>query len=434
MIRRLFSIVSSIKLYGEKPLNPEKTSRNLQNSQKIDYSLPRPHAIRMNESNSEVLSYKLPNRPLWPLHEVPVEALVQFFPYFESPPDSKLLRVAVLGAPNAGKSSLINAILGSRFLSVSRKINTTHSLQTGMKTSEKTQLVFNDTPGIISTHSSLTNQISSKGWESLSESDIALFVVDAAKILRDDVKSACSRLQKLLAKRGKSSLPEARIAGESPAQYEERLKKAPVQIPAYLVMNKVDLVEDRRRVKRIVNELKEYACFAGEFYVSAESKYNVKALEQALEGLAYPAEWEYHPLQRTSLPDAETASEVVREQVMNYVHDELPYRWIYRTVGWTPFLDGSLFIEVDVQVKTDVHKGILIGRGGMVIKKICHAAENWLSHFFQRKVRLQITPKIMGEKERKATYKGFFVQMTPPHTQERNELSKEQMKELKMVE
>ena len=426
IFRRLFSSVSSIKLYGEKPV---KESKELQN-----YSMPRPHAIRMNEVVSEVITYKIKNRPLTPLYEVPIEARISLFPYFESPANSRLLKVAVIGAPNAGKTSLINSILGKRVLSVSRKVNTTYDVQEAIKTRDNTQLIFYDTPGIISTHAALTNKISSKGWEVLPDTDLTLLVVDAAKILRNDVKSACTRLQELLKDRGESSLPEGRIAGETHAQYEQRLKQAPVKIPAYLVINKVDLVEDRRRVKRLVNELKDYACFSGEFFVSASNQYNVEQLEEFLIEKAVENEWEHHPMQSTSLSDCDVATDIVREQVLHHIHDELPYRWIYRVVGWTPHLDGTLRIDVDIQVKTDIHKGILTGREGMVIKKIIHAAESTLSNYYQRKIRLVIRASIMGDEERKASYKGRMVKLAPPHSVENVELSEDKMKDLRLLD
>lgn len=428
MLKRLFSSVSSIKLYSEKSAKPQKSEI------KPDYSLPRPHAIKMNETVSEVITYKIPNRPLTPLYEVPLEARVQLFPYFEPPADSKLLEVAVIGAPNSGKSSLINSILGSRFLSVSRKVNTTHKIQHAVLTQDNTQLVFVDTPGVISTHSSFTNKIATKGWEILPETDMALFVVDGAKILQNDVKAACSRLQELLAERGKNSLPEARIAGETQVQYEQRRKLAPITIPAYLVVNKVDLVTDRRKIKYLVNELKEYAKFSGEFFVSANTKYNIQSLTDFLKNQAKPGKWSKHPHQKTTLTDLEIATELVREQVLHHIHDELPYRWIYRVVGWTPFLNGTLRIDIDILVKTKIHIGILIGRESRVIKKIIHVCESWLSNYYQRKVVVYITGKIMDDDVRKATYKGNFVQMAPPHSLEQETIESEQIERLKLID
>ena len=129
---RFSSSVASIKKFAEKPLAGPKKEE--------DFSLPRPHAIHMNETSAEVISYKVPNRPLIPLFELPIEARYRLFPSYESPPDSKLVNVAIIGAPNSGKTSLLNSMLGERYFSVSRKVNTT-----------------------ISTHKELTNSITSKG-------------------------------------------------------------------------------------------------------------------------------------------------------------------------------------------------------------------------------------------------------------------------------
>ena len=351
---RLASSVSSIKKFAEKPALPSPTPP--------DFHMPRPHAIRMNETSAEVISYKIPNRPLTPLQEVPLEARAKIFPFFTSPHDSRSLNVALIGAPNAGKTSLLNSILGGRYFSVSRKVNTTNKNQEGIKTIANTQIVFHDTPGIISTHGSLTNSISSQGWEVLDDCKVTLFVVDAVKMLQNDVKSACSRLQKLLAPRGTKDLPEAKIIGESAEQYEQRQQSAPVTIPACLVVNKVDLVTDRRSVKYLVHELTDYAKFSKTFFVSAEQNYNVQELVDYLVGESEEGAWMYHPKQISSMSDVAMAEEVVREQIFNWVHDELPYRWLLRTVGWTPFLDGSLRIDMDILVMTGDHIGIVLGK------------------------------------------------------------------------
>ena len=102
--------------------------------------------------------------------------------------------------------------------------------------------------------------------------------MDAVKVLQNDVKAACYRLQSLLADRGVSTIPEAKIVGESDEQHQQRLKSASLMIPASLVVNKVDLVQDRRKVKYLVNELNEYAKFEKSFFVSAEKNYNIQEL------------------------------------------------------------------------------------------------------------------------------------------------------------
>lgn len=422
VILRWSSSVASIKKFGEKPALPIPSPP--------DFSMPRPHSIRMNETSAEVISYKIPNRPLTPLYEIPLEARVQLFPYFTSPADSKSIKVALIGAPNAGKTSLLNAILGDRYFSVTRKANTTYQIQEGIKTIDNTQIIFNDTPGIISSHGVLTNKISTRGWEVIQDCELTLFIVDAVKMLQNDVKAACTRLQSLLSPQGKKIMPEAQIAGESPEQYEQRLSQAPVTIPACLIVNKVDLVKERRSVKYLVNELREYAKFAEQFFISATENYNVDEVVKYICSQAEPRMWEYHPLQKTNMPDIEIAADVVREQVMNMIHDELPYRWVYATSGWTPYLDGSLRIDVSVLVKSSIHKGILIGKDSKVIKKIAQNSEIILSNLYKRKVVLVIEAKIMDKEIRKASYKGMHVTVPHPRLPAEERVSNEHLKKL----
>jgi GTPase len=403
---RLSSSVASLKRYSETPKTDPKPVE--------DFHLPRPHPIRMNETSAEVISYKIPNRPLTPLYEIPIEARLRIFPYFKSPPNSKSISVALIGAPNAGKTSILNSILGEKYFSVSRKVNTTKKTQEGIKTIDDTQIVFYDTPGVISTHSGLTNSISTKGWDTISTSDISLFIVDAAKTLQNDVKAACTRLQNLLASRGAKSLPEARIVGETQEQYEQRLANAPAIIPACLIINKVDLVTDRRRVKYLVSELSEYAKFQKHFFVSAEKNYNIDALVNYISSQAMTCEWRYHPSQVTTLSDIEMAEDIVREQLLNWIHDELPYRWVVRTLGWTPYLDGTLRIDIDILVMTNIHIGILIGKEGRVIKQIFNASHAALSKLYQRKIELHLTPKLMKTEAKKASIKGLEIEIKHP--------------------
>ena len=414
---RLFrckSTVASIKKFAEKPTPPAKPAP--------EFHLPRQHAIKMNETSAEVISYKIPNRPLSPLFEVPVEARLKILPYFTVPEDSKILSVALLGPPNSGKTTLLNAILGERLFAVSRKVNTTAKNQEGIKTINNTQIVFHDTPGIISTHGELTNSISTKGWEAISECAVTFFVVDAVKMLENDVKAACSRLQKLLAPRGERDIPEAKIVGETEEQHKKRLESAPVTIPACLIVNKVDLVDDRRSVKYLVNELSEYAKFSKNFFISAEKNYNISDLIDYLLEKSTPGRWEYHPNQLTTSSDIEIAENVVRERIFYWIHDELPYRWLLRTIGWTPYLDGTLRIDMDVLVLTKVHVGIFLGKESKVIKKIWSESQSILSKIYNRKIQLNLKAKLMKDDIKTQVKRGKEIQMTHPRLPHQEQL------------
>jgi len=361
--------------------------------QNLQWKYPRRHPIKMNEPLSQVISYKVPNRPLTPLYQVPVQAQYALFPPFEPPENAKIASIAIIGPPNAGKSRLVNALLGSKVAIVSRKINSTQKSVFAIKTVGDTQLVLKDTPGCISTHGDRTSRLSTIGWEILKETEKTLFVVDAVKRLQKDVCTAAARLQQLLEDRGvRDEVKEAQVVGETEEQTEARASIRRPQIPAALVVNKCDLVQDRRRVKWLVNELREYANFETIFYTSASENYGLDKVLDYVKEAAVVGQWQYHPGQRTNLADIEYVEEILREYLLDRYHDELPYSIVTRTVGWTPYLDGTLRIDQDLYVKSDAQKAILLGKEGRGIERLQVEVQHQLSQAYNRPI--QFNPKI----------------------------------------
>jgi len=398
---RPFGSVTSIKTFAQKstPPKPEKS--------KEQFMFPRPHPIKMTEEVSDVISYNIPNRPLTPLHEIPIEATLSIFPYFESPPGSKVTKVSVLGPVNAGKSSLLNKLIGSPVTIVSRKAHTTRKNYTVGKTEGNTQLLFYDTPGVVSTHEPRAKSIITLGWESIGNADVTMFVVDAVKRLQEDVLAAASRLQKMLSEEAnEDEVPEAQLEGETASQAKARSKPKLPKIPAILVMNKVDLVLDRNHVRGVVKELFEYANFSEVFYVSATTGYNLDKLENHLKELAKEDDFEFHPLQTSDTADIEKVEDAVRCHLFDLYHDELPYSWMVRTVGWTPHLDGTLRIDVDIYVHTEVQKGILIGKQSKAISKLWQEVQADLVKLYMRPIQLVIRGKLMKEFTSKEVNRG----------------------------
>lgn len=402
---RRFGSVTSIKTYAKKAV-PKPDPSKLRTT-KEDYQFPRRHPIKMNEENSDVISYNIPNRPLSPLYEIPIEARTQFYPYFEDPEGSRIAKIAVIGAVNAGKSSLVNKLVGLPVSVVSRKAHTTRRNDIIAKTDGITQLIFYDTPGVVCTHESKQRQIATLGWEVLNQTELAIFVVDAVKRLREDVLAAASRLQKTLAASLEvDGIPEAQLEGETKIQAEARGKSALVKIPAILVVNKVDLVHDRSHVRMLVKELFEYANFQEAFYVSASTGYGLDKLENYLKDQAEEGEFEFHPLQQTESPDIQRVEDIVRCHLLDQYHDELPYIWMVRCAGWTPLLDGTLRIDVDIFVHSEIQKGILIGRESKCIKKLWVETQADLVKLFRRPIQLVFKGKLMKEFTSKEVYRG----------------------------
>lgn len=384
--------VSSIKLFAPKP-NQEQITAPVTNK----FLYPTRHPIKMNEKMNDIIKYRIPNRPMVEPFTVPLEARFVFFPYYESPPDAKSLDVAVIGPPNSGKSTLINSMLADAVLPASRKANTTQGKLLGIRTIDDTQIVFHDTPGIISTHGVKTNRIATVGWEAIGESDIAMFVVDGVKNLWDDTRAAASRLQKLMQERAEALIEEARILGETEAQFYGRQKDVKPKVPAILVVNKVDLAFDRSKVRSLANELSEFCNFSDIFYISAMKKYNTDKLLDFLKSKAEEREWAHHPAKITNMSDMEKAETIVRNELFEYFHDELPYRWIVRTVSWTPYLDGTLRIDIDILVEHEHQKAILIGRDAKCIKIVHNHAQNNLVKLYRRPIQLNIRARLMKE-------------------------------------
>ena len=417
IIRRLGS-VASIKRYAPLPKSQEAPQ-----APKTKFELKR-HPVMMDYPLPQVLNYRLPNRPLAPLYEVPLEARMPIFPYFESPPDSCFMGVAVVGPPNAGKSTLVNTIIGQKVLAVSRKVNTTNDTIEALKTDDKTQMLFYDTPGILSTHGPRTNAISTKGWTQVHSADFTLFVVDSIKVLRNDVRTACKRLQKLLEPQSQQ-ITEAQLEGESDSQFSQRQNLASSTIPAALVMTKVDLVKDRRSLRHKVNELHEYAKFEKVFYVSAEHNYNVEQVYSFLKGKAPEGEWLYHPQQVTNLSDVEKVEQIIREELLNWYHEELPYSWKLRTVGWTPYLDGTLRIDTEVLVHSQIQIGIFLGKQSRTVKKVCESAKAKIIQLYQRPVKLVLKAKLAKDHLTKEVERNQNLKVSHPRLESITQFPKE---------
>ena len=183
MIIRRFARIASVKRYYEKPKSEPETKA----------PVPRQHPIKMNETLHEVISYKIKNRPMTPLQEVPQEAKITLFPYEEQPQYPRATHVILLGMANAGKSSLLNALIGNKIAPISPKYYTSRENKIGLKTTGSYQLAVTDTPGAYQTDV-LGESINTSGWNAIAENDVSCFVIDAVKSVEDDLRSTLRRL------------------------------------------------------------------------------------------------------------------------------------------------------------------------------------------------------------------------------------------------
>jgi GTP-binding protein Era len=250
--------------------------------------------------------------------------------------------VALIGAPNAGKSTLINCLVGTKISIVSRKVQTTRSSVRGIALEGKTQIVFVDTPGIFAPKRRLDRAMVAAAWGSTGDADAAALLVDVHRGIDAEVEAILGRLPHIAAKK-------------------------------ILVLNKIDTVEPPKLLD-LAARLNHALPFAQTLMVSALRGHGVAKFKQELAALMPPGPWLYPEDQITDAPLRQLAAEITREKIFDRLHDELPYSSTVETELWQDMPDGSARIEQTIYVLREGHKKIVIGEGGRTIKAIGTAA------------------------------------------------------------
>ena len=251
---------------------------------------------------------------------------------------SKAAFVAIVGAPNVGKSTLLNQLVGSKLAIVSPKVQTTRTTLKAIYVKDNAQLVFVDTPGIFSPKRKLEESIVRTAFAGMDGIDMILLVVDAVKNICDDTKLVLKKLQK-------------------------------DKIKPILLINKADIVTQEKLTRRI-EEYKQLSDFDQIIAVSALRNQGVEKLIEALIDKAPEAEWFFPEDQLTTAPMKILASEITREKLFLNLHDELPYNLTVETDSWEEQKNGSIKIHQSIYVNRDTHKQIILGSSGKMIKKI----------------------------------------------------------------
>jgi GTP-binding protein Era len=268
---------------------------------------------------------------------------------------------AIVGAPNAGKSTLLNRMTGAKLSIVSPKAQTTRFRVLGILMRAETQILLVDTPGIFAPKRKLDRAMVAAAWTGAEEADLTLLIVDAKAGARDSVKEIAQRL----AQRG------AR---------------------AWLVFNKVDLVPPTALLPLIAT-LTELAPFEETFMVSAAQGDGLDVMLDRLAAALPVGPYLYPPDDLTDLPDRLLAAEIVREQIFMQTHEEVPYATTVETESFQERPDGSVRIEATVYVSRAGHKAILIGQGGARIRDIGAKARHHLGALLERPVHLFLNVK-----------------------------------------
>ncbi|KAL6074510.1 tRNA modification GTPase TrmE [Balamuthia mandrillaris] len=304
----------------------------------------------------------------------PLEAQLKEVPlFFEQPAEPRLCEIALLGPPNAGKSTLVNAIVGEKVSPVCRKAQTTRQRTLGITTVDNTQLVFLDTPGVVSPNLSKRygRSITTTGWDVAEKADVVLVLVDIA---RQVDSAALFILNKLAASR-------------------QNFKSKEI----VLVLNKMDLLSNanllKERVAVLTKPLNDQQLFERVFRISALKGVGVDTLKSFLVSKASPRDWTYPKDWKTNMSDVERVTEVIREKIYNRTNAEVPYLVEQENVGWRTNSKGELIIHQNIIVPRPNQKKLMVGKAGNAIKRIYLRAKLELQEIFNTKVHLFLQVK-----------------------------------------
>ncbi|MEL6369133.1 MAG: GTPase Era [Pseudomonadota bacterium] len=289
--------------------------------------------------------------------------------------------ISVLGAPNAGKSTLVNRLVGAKVSIVTQKVQTTRARITGIVVQDQTQLVLIDTPGIFKPKRKLDRAMVGAAWDSLEGTDLALLIVDAeAELLERGIINSDRR-----------SVAGARKAHEDTKAIINTLNDR--SGPKFLILNKIDQAPREDLLALIAAISSEFQADET-FLISAANGDGVQDLLQALVTRMPEGPWLYPDDQLSNISDRLMAAEVTREKIFLRLHQELPYESTVETEDWTRTKAGELRIDQTVYVSREGHKPIVLGKGGQTLKAIGEAARKELTEIYGEKVHLFLHVKV----------------------------------------
>ncbi len=273
--------------------------------------------------------------------------------------------VAIIGAPNAGKSTLVNRIVGQKVSIVSPKVQTTRNRILGIAIHENAQVILIDTPGLFDPQSRLDRAMVSAAWIGASEGDVIAYLFDAKK------KSINANDRKTL----------------------ERLAELSKDMPVVLVLNKVDAI-DKPKLLKFATEMNALCPFKDTFMISAQTGDGVDDVLKYFAKILPEGDWIFDEDQITDMPMRLLAAEITREQVFNQLYEEIPYAITVETETWEEFDNGDVRIQQLIHVEKDQQKAIVLGRGGARLREIGSRARTELETIFDRKVHLKLFVRV----------------------------------------
>jgi len=285
-------------------------------------------------------------------------------------PESAVKRcgfIAIVGAPNAGKSTLVNALVGAKVSIVSHKVQTTRVPVRGIAVEGASQLVFIDTPGIFAPRRRLDRAMVGAATTAALDADLIVLVVDAAKGIGEDVERILSAL-------------------------------SGARQPKVLVLNKIDRVR-KESLLGLSADFNRRESFCATFMIQATTGSGVGDLKRFLASAVPVGPWHYAEDDITDATERATAAEITREKIYELLHDELPYASTVETTQWKELRDGSVRIEQTIFVEREGQRRIVLGEGGRTIKLISMRARRELARMFERPVHLFLFVKVREDWE-----------------------------------
>jgi len=270
--------------------------------------------------------------------------------------------VAIIGATNAGKSTLVNRLVGTKVTIVSHKVQTTRMPIRGIAIEDASQLVFVDTPGIFKPRRRLDRAMVKAAWGGAGEADIIVFLFDAQRGVDDETRATVARL-------------------------------ADVGVPVCLALNKIDAIA-KERLLNLAQELNAHCRFEATFMISALKGSGVDALKRYMAQAVPQGLWHYPADDVTDAPMRILAAEITREKIYERLHEELPYATTVETTSWKEMGKKGVRIEQTIFVERDSQKSIVLGEGGRAIKRISTESRAELTDIVGRPVHLFLFVKV----------------------------------------
>ena len=289
--------------------------------------------------------------------------------------------VALIGEPNAGKSTLLNRMVGAKVSIVTHKVQTTRARIRGIAMEGDAQIVFVDTPGLFRPRRRLDRAMVAAAWSGAADADITVLLIEAHRGITEGVEKIIEGLEKL---------PKGQTVA--------------------LAINKIDRVE-AKVLLALTQAMNERYPFAQTFLISAEKGYGVDDLRAWLAERLPEGPWLYPEDQIADLPMRMIAAEITREKLTLRLHQELPYQLMVETEAWEERKDGSVRVQQVIVVGRENHKSMVLGKGGATIKDIGRMAREELSEMLGRKVHLFLFVKVDERwQERRESYQGLGLE------------------------